>query len=234
MDRPVTMKMKNIIQLVTSIILIQVKIVLQIKIVYHVIPCGTMMLYTHTSADVSVCVCVLALFMLFHIDSSDSYSPIKTKGKKRKDTTHDNTREDIKELKPNSSNESLSNINFINNDSSYEQNNTDYKIADEDKALDDVPVTIELDSGIFTYIKCMDFDVGYFYTQCDDIIYMLFSIDSTSEPNSDLEYVESLAKKEVGVGNVDPLDAQKRAFAVCKIEQLKSDLSKLKVNMRYV
>jgi len=87
--------------------------------------------------------------LLFYIDSSSSYSPIKNKGKKRKDVTHDNTREDIKELKTNSSSESLINMNFINTNDSHKQNNIDDKTAVENKAFLDVPVTIELDSGIF-------------------------------------------------------------------------------------
>jgi len=88
--------------------------------------------------------------LLFCIDSSSSsYSLIKNKGKKRKDVTHDNTREDIKELKANSSSESLINMNFVNINDSHKQNNTDDKIAVENKAFLDVPVTIELDSGIF-------------------------------------------------------------------------------------
>ncbi|XP_014478849.1 PREDICTED: uncharacterized protein LOC106746605, partial [Dinoponera quadriceps] len=48
-------------------------------------------------------------------DSSISYSPHERKGKKRKDITHDNTREDIKELKLNSSTESLDEIESLHN-----------------------------------------------------------------------------------------------------------------------
>ncbi|XP_011684322.1 PREDICTED: uncharacterized protein LOC105447814 [Wasmannia auropunctata] len=139
----------------------------------------------------------------FNNSDSDSYlSPIKNKGKKRKDLTRDNTREDIKELKPNSSSDSL--MNFINIDDLHDQNNTDHKIADveNNKALLDVPVTIELDS------------------------------DSTSGQNSDSEFAASFAKQEIGVGNIDPLIAQKRAIMVCKLEQLKNESVKMKVNMR--
>lgn len=136
----------------------------------------------------------------FNNSDSDSYlSPIKNKGKKRKDLTRDNTREDIKELKPNSSSDSL--MNFINIDDLHDQNNTDHKIADveNNKALLDVPVTIELDS------------------------------DSTSGQNSDSEFAASFAKQEIGVGNIDPLIAQKRAIMVCKLEQLKNESVKMKL-----
>lgn len=41
----------------------------------------------------------------------------------------------------------------------------------------------------------------------------------------------SLAKQEIGVGNIDPLVAQKRALLVCKREQLRNQLSKTQVNL---
>jgi len=59
-------------------------------------------------------------------------------------------------------------------------------------------------------------------------------LDSTSGQNSDSEFAISFAKQEIGVGNVDPLIAQKRAIAVCKLEQLKNESAKMKVNMRLV
>ncbi|KYQ50706.1 Transcription termination factor 2 [Trachymyrmex zeteki] len=131
-------------------------------------------------------------------DSSLSCSRIKNKSKKRKDVTHDNTREDIKELKLNSSNDSLNNMNLSDLDESYKRNNTDHKVADENKEID-VPVTIVLDS------------------------------DSASGQNSDAEFAVSFAKEEIGVGNVDPLIAQKRALTVCKLEQLKNESAQMKV-----
>ncbi|XP_071573079.1 transcription termination factor 2 [Temnothorax nylanderi] len=134
--------------------------------------------------------------------SSPSYSPIKTKGKKRKDVTHDNTKEDIKELKPNSSSDSLINMNDINPDDLHEQSDTDYKTADgEDKALHDVAVTIALDSD---------------------------SASGQSGQNSDSEFANTFARQEVNVRNVDPLVAQKRAMTVCKLEQLKNESAQMK------
>lgn len=41
----------------------------------------------------------------------------------------------------------------------------------------------------------------------------------------------SLAKKEIGVGNIDPMVAQKRALLVCKMEHLQNQLHKTKVNL---
>lgn len=114
--------------------------------------------------------------MLFYIDSS-IYSPVKNKGKKRKDITHDNTKEDIKELKPNSSSESLTNINFIDNDNLHEQSNTDHKIDVKDKGSQDVAVTIELDSGIFiSNIKYIDILIKHFYTQYNVTIYIYYNL----------------------------------------------------------
>ncbi|XP_071629457.1 transcription termination factor 2 [Temnothorax longispinosus] len=136
--------------------------------------------------------------------SSPSYSPIKTKGKKRKDVTHDNTKEDIKELKPNSSSDSLINMNDINPDNVHEQSDNDYKTAEdgEDKALQDVAVTIALDSD---------------------------SASGQSGQNSDSEFAKSFARHEItNVKNVDPLVAQKRAITVCKLEQLKNESAQMK------
>lgn len=65
---------------------------------------------------------------------------------------------------------------------------------------------------------------------------IILSIDSTSGQNSDSEFAKTFAKKEIGVGNIDPLHAQKRALAVFKLEQLKDETAKMKVNIfkRYI
>lgn len=70
----------------------------------------------------------------------------------------------------------------------------------------------------------------YFHTQC--IIYV-FYIDSNSGPNSDSEFAKSIVQQETA-GNLDPLAAQKRAIAVCKLDQLKNESANLQVNMRYL
>ncbi|CAK9798659.1 Transcription termination factor 2 [Anthophora quadrimaculata] len=49
------------------------------------------------------------------------------------------------------------------------------------------------------------------------------------ENNLESEVAISLAKEEIGVGNIDPLIAQKRALLVCKMEQLQNQLSKTKL-----
>ncbi|KZC14429.1 PREDICTED: transcription termination factor 2-like [Dufourea novaeangliae] len=49
------------------------------------------------------------------------------------------------------------------------------------------------------------------------------------EDSLEAEVAVSLAKKEIGVGNIDPLVAQKRALLVCKMEQLQGQLSKTKL-----
>ncbi|XP_011647072.2 transcription termination factor 2, partial [Pogonomyrmex barbatus] len=137
-----------------------------------------------------------------NIYNSDSDSPTESRGKKRKDVTHDNTKEDIKELKLNSSNDSLTDESFVNNNNLHEQSDIDQndKITNmENETSHDIPVTIELDS------------------------------DSGSGQNSESEFAMSFAKQEIGVGNIDPLVAQKRAMMVCKLEQLKNQLTKSKL-----
>ncbi|RLU25547.1 hypothetical protein DMN91_001703 [Ooceraea biroi] len=119
-------------------------------------------------------------------DWSISYSPVKKNSKKRKDISHDTTREDIKELKHSSSNESLNfpEVPFVVKESGV-----------KNKTSHDSPM-IMLDSG------------------------------SESEGNA---AALSLANEEIGVGNIDPLVAQKRALTVCKVEQLKTELAKAKL-----
>ncbi|XP_050470437.1 transcription termination factor 2 isoform X1 [Bombus huntii] len=60
-----------------------------------------------------------------------------------------------------------------------------------------------------------------------------FSSDSEShtdeESSSQLGTAISLAKQEIGVNNIDPVIAQKRALLVCKMEQLQNELSKTKL-----
>ncbi|XP_016909041.1 transcription termination factor 2 [Apis cerana] len=53
--------------------------------------------------------------------------------------------------------------------------------------------------------------------------------DSDEENIPQSEIAISLAKQEIGVGNIDPLIAQKRALLVCKMEQLQKELSKTKL-----
>lgn len=53
--------------------------------------------------------------------------------------------------------------------------------------------------------------------------------DSDEENVPQSEIAISLAKQEIGVGNIDPLIAQKRALLVCKMEQLQKELNKTKL-----
>ncbi|EFN78730.1 Transcription termination factor 2 [Harpegnathos saltator] len=131
-------------------------------------------------------------------DSSISYSPHEKKGKKRKDVTHDNTREDIKGFKFNSSSESFDEINKpLHDHNEYTKNKTESKLVLEDEASNNVS-TIVLDS------------------------------DSHSGENSGSELAVSLAKQEIGVGNVDPLMAQKRAMITCKLHSLQDKITATK------
>lgn len=63
------------------------------------------------------------------------------------------------------------------------------------------------------------------------MISKFFHIDEENIPQSDIAI--SLAKQEIGVGNIDPLIAQKRALLVCKMEQLQKELNKTKVNSSF-
>lgn len=67
------------------------------------------------------------------------------------------------------------------------------------------------------------------------VIYIIFiSYTDSNSGNSDSEFAKSFAKTEIGVGNIDPLVAQKRAIMVCKLEQLKNESTKMKVSIKYV
>jgi len=81
-------------------------------------------------------------------DYSISYSPIKNVDRKRKDISHDYTKENIKESKNSTFNKSSNpEVNLDIKDNSNQQNvNTDSKIDVKDKSHDEP--TIVLDSGI--------------------------------------------------------------------------------------
>lgn len=65
------------------------------------------------------------------------------------------------------------------------------------------------------------------------MIWLLYSytyiVDSHSAENSESEFAVSLAKKEIGVENVNPVVAQKRAMITCKLHLLQSKLAAAKV-----
>lgn len=101
--------------------------------------------------------------MCCFIDSLLSYSSIENNSRKRKDVSHDNSRENIKELKLNSSNESLNYNSHQQDDNRTESRNrksksishnnsqiaheiSDHKIQ-EIESSHDAAVTIVLDSG---------------------------------------------------------------------------------------
>ncbi|XP_076670956.1 transcription termination factor lodestar [Andrena cerasifolii] len=54
-----------------------------------------------------------------------------------------------------------------------------------------------------------------------------FNVDGRS--SSESEMAISIAKQEIGVGNINPIIAQKRALLVCKMEQLQNELDKTKL-----
>lgn len=83
---------------------------------------------------------------------SISYSPVQSKNRKRKDISHDYTKEDIKELKHNSSEESLTHLEdkSIAKDDTKQQN-IDRKVPNEKKKTDVAEIVIS--SGIFYDIK---------------------------------------------------------------------------------
>jgi hypothetical protein len=89
-------------------------------------------------------------FIYICIDYSISYSPIKNQDRKRKDISHDYTRENIKELKNSTFNESSNpEVNLDVKDNSNQQNaDTDSEINVKDNTAYDEPRTIVLDSGI--------------------------------------------------------------------------------------
>ncbi|XP_076167205.1 transcription termination factor lodestar [Ptiloglossa arizonensis] len=58
---------------------------------------------------------------------------------------------------------------------------------------------------------------------------LLSNSNIDEQSNSESEIAMSLAKKEIGVGNIDPMVAQKRALLVCKMEHLQNQLHKTKM-----
>ncbi|XP_072744570.1 transcription termination factor 2-like [Anoplolepis gracilipes] len=120
--------------------------------------------------------------------------------RKRKDISHDTTREDIKKLKLKSSNESLIKYHSHKQDD-IDHEISDHKIPDNEMktgaTLDSV--TIELDS------------------------------DSSYVSNSESEEELSFTKQEIGVGNIDLLVPPKRANMISKLKWLTDKLIKTKL-----
>ncbi|XP_025263627.1 transcription termination factor 2 isoform X2 [Camponotus floridanus] len=146
---------------------------------------------------------------------SISYSPIESNDNKKKDI-HNSTKEKIKGLKHNYSNKSLVNNSHKQNDEIIHEI-SDYKISDHE---------------ISDY-KISDYEISDHEAQkmeaFHDVATIVHDTDSNSERYSESEVALSIAKQEIGVGNIDPLVAQKRAVLICKLEQLKNQLTKTKL-----
>lgn len=65
------------------------------------------------------------------------------------------------------------------------------------------------------------------------MLYRLVDSHEKSNSGAESDLALSFAKQEIGVGNIDPLMAQRRALLVCKMEQLNNQLRKTKVNVVY-
>ncbi|XP_029679622.1 transcription termination factor 2-like isoform X2 [Formica exsecta] len=158
-------------------------------------------------------------------DSLISYSPIKNRkyNKKRKDISHDNTREDIKGLKLDSSIESLVECNNTHKKDDIDYKTSDYEISDHE--ISDHEIS---DHEISNH-KISDNEMLEIESSHDVAATIVLDTDSSSGRNSESETALSFAKQEIGVGNIDPLVAQKRAIMICKLEQLKDQLMKTKL-----
>ncbi|XP_072743655.1 transcription termination factor 2 [Anoplolepis gracilipes] len=144
------------------------------------------------------------------LNSLISYSPNENKIKKypnkQKDISRDNTKEDIKD-------------ESFNYNNSYEQDDGDNEISDHeisDHKISDHEIS---DHKIQEIETCHDVAVTI----------NIHDTDSSSGRNSESEEAFTFAKQEIGVGNIDPLVAQKRAIIDCKLEQLKDQLTKTKL-----
>ncbi|XP_035723877.1 transcription termination factor 2-like [Vespa mandarinia] len=147
-------------------------------------------------------------------DDDSEFSSTNSSNRKRKDISHDYTKENIKDLKIDNSFDSTNNINDVNEIN--ESNQSD---------------SLEMDSTN----KSEDFnekeDININKENEHSIVNINSDTDSTPEKRKSEEnaLAISYARQEIGVGNIDPLVAQERALLSCKLQQLEIQLEKTKL-----
>ncbi|XP_043498526.1 transcription termination factor 2 [Polistes fuscatus] len=164
--------------------------------------------------------------------SDDDSKPTSSKNAenyKRKDVTHDYSKDNVKESKFGKSFDSINDSVDINDTN--ESENSEQKLDNDEKNLSEKEEINtnrqdnELSMVDFTRPEDKELSIVDL-THCD--------IDS----DSDLDYLPngrsseeaiSFAKQEIGVGNIDPLVAQKRALLTCKLQHLQNQIDKTKL-----
>ncbi|KAK2583547.1 hypothetical protein KPH14_009501 [Odynerus spinipes] len=135
-------------------------------------------------------------------DNAKSSSFARTKNSKRKNISRDYTKENIKGLKIQDSVDLTNNFNDIHESDTSENNEEEMNTSEK-----------------FNKKEGEESDTS------------VISINSTSDKEENIEdtVAISFAKQEIGVGNIDPLVAQKRGLLSCKLQQLQNQLEKTKL-----
>ncbi|XP_047368217.1 transcription termination factor 2 [Vespa velutina] len=147
-------------------------------------------------------------------DDDSEFSSTNSSNRKRKDISHDYTKENIKDLKIENSFDITNNINDAN----------EINVSNESDSL-------EMDSTN----KSEDFneieEININKENEHSIVNINSDTDSTPEKRKSEEnaLAISYARQEIGVGNIDPLVAQERALLSCKLQQLEIQLEKTKL-----
>ncbi|XP_014612648.1 PREDICTED: transcription termination factor 2-like [Polistes canadensis] len=166
-------------------------------------------------------------------DDSKSTSSKNAENYKRKDVTHDYSKDNVKEFKLGKYFDSINDDSVDFNDTN-ESENSEQKLVDDKKNLSEKEKINanrqDKELSIVDFTRPEDKELSIVnLTHCD--------IDS----DSDLDYLPksrsseenalaiSLAKQEIGVGNINPLAAQENALLTCKLRHLQNQIDKTKL-----
>ncbi|KAL2723363.1 transcription termination factor 2-like [Vespula maculifrons] len=142
---------------------------------------------------------------------SSTNSSTNCLSRKRKDISHDYTKENIKDLKIGDSFDATSNIDDVN-----ETNESENLEMDSINKSENFKEKEEFNTNI--------------QKNEQSIVNINSDTDNTPEEVSEENSLAiSYAKQEIGVGNIDPLVAQERALLSCKLQQLQNQLEKTKL-----
>ncbi|XP_066588930.1 transcription termination factor 2 [Prorops nasuta] len=150
---------------------------------------------------------------------------------KRKDISHDFTKEKIKDAKLSFSTDKNETFYESNeNEISYEsnENETSYESNENEDQSDSSYEICEIikseNSGLDSTEHKTESNLGKDITEIDRPASVI-TIDSDSENVSKI--VEEFAKEEIGVSNINPIEAQKQALLQCKLDKFKAEMAKI-------
>ncbi|KAI4481393.1 hypothetical protein M0804_009513 [Polistes exclamans] len=166
-------------------------------------------------------------------DDSKSTSSKNAENYKRKDVTHEYSKDNVKEFKLGKYFDSINDDSVDFNDTN-ESENSEQKLVDDKKNLSEKEKINanrqDQELSIVDFTRPEDKELSIVnLTHCDidsdsDLDYLPKSRSSEENP-----LAISLAKQEIGVGNINPLAAQENALLTCKLRHLQNQIDKTKL-----